>query len=199
MHQKAVICFNTTSTHVLVITPALLVLEFASNTASTFTISLPSGVFFHPSLRFGFFSCLRKIVHHCCDGHSLSSKPFLLSPCMTFLRSHHIYHPPKRTSSAKPVPFMFGKVPPILKTSWITMDLDLSTLKVSTLLHMPKVVETALALWHVNNICVSVSNKHQLVNLYLLRVRPGWCTKGHKVYTGSGRVSLRLVHSCLCY
>ena len=27
---------------------------------------------------------------------------------------------------------------------------------------------------------VGVSNKHQLVNLYLLRVRPGWCTKGHK-------------------
>ena len=36
---------------------------------------------------------------------------------------------------------------------------------------------------------VGVSNKHQLVNLYLLRVRPGWCAKGHKVYTGSGKMS----------
>ena len=31
---------------------------------------------------------------------------------------------------------------------------------------------------------VGVSNKHQLVNLYLLYVRLRWCTKGHKVYTG---------------
>ena len=33
---------------------------------------------------------------------------------------------------------------------------------------------------------VGVSNKHRLVNLYLMRVRPGWCANGHKVYTGSG-------------
>ena len=33
---------------------------------------------------------------------------------------------------------------------------------------------------------VGVSNKHRLVNLYLMRVRLGWCTNGHKVYTGSG-------------
>ena len=46
---------------------------------------------------------------------------------------------------------------------------------------------------------VSVSNKHQLVNLYLLRVRLGWCTKGHKVCIDSGRMSLRLVHCCSCY
>ena len=31
---------------------------------------------------------------------------------------------------------------------------------------------------------VGVSSKHQLVNLYLLRVRPGWCAKGQKVYSG---------------
>ena len=31
---------------------------------------------------------------------------------------------------------------------------------------------------------VGVSNKHQLVNLYLLRVRPGWYAKRHKVYAG---------------
>ena len=46
---------------------------------------------------------------------------------------------------------------------------------------------------------VGVSNEHQLVNLYLLRVWPGWCTKGHKVYTGSGRMSLHPVCCCLCY
>ena len=44
---------------------------------------------------------------------------------------------------------------------------------------------------------VSVSSKHQLVNLYLLRVWPGWCAKGHKVYTGLGQnvptSSLRLL------
>ena len=46
---------------------------------------------------------------------------------------------------------------------------------------------------------VDVSSKHQLVNLYLLRIRPGWCTKGHKVYTGSDRMSLRPVRCCSCY
>ena len=40
---------------------------------------------------------------------------------------------------------------------------------------------------------VSVSSKHQRVNLYLLRVGPGWCAKRHKVYTGSDRMSLRPV------
>ena len=39
---------------------------------------------------------------------------------------------------------------------------------------------------HLVGVGVGVSNKHQLVNLYLLCVRLGWCTKGHKVYTGSG-------------
>ena len=33
----------------------------------------------------------------------------------------------------------------------------------------------------------------------LLRVRLGWCTKGHKVYTSLGRMSLRPVHCCSCY
>ena len=46
---------------------------------------------------------------------------------------------------------------------------------------------------------VGVSNKHHLVNLYLLRVRLGWCTKGHKVYIGSGRMSLHPVCCCSCY
>jgi len=49
------------------------------------------------------------------------------------------------------------------------------------------------------NPIVGVLNKHQLVNLYLLRVRPGWCAKGHKVYTGSGRMSLCPVYCCSCY
>ena len=40
---------------------------------------------------------------------------------------------------------------------------------------------------------VGVLNKYQLVNLYLLRIRPGWCTKGHNVYIGSSRMSLHPV------
>ena len=46
---------------------------------------------------------------------------------------------------------------------------------------------------------VGVSNKQELVNLYLVRVRLGWCTKGHKVYTGLGRMFLRPVCCCSCY
>ena len=46
---------------------------------------------------------------------------------------------------------------------------------------------------------VGVSNKHQLVNLYLLRVRLGWCAKRHNVYTGLDRMSLCLVYYYLCY
>jgi hypothetical protein len=46
---------------------------------------------------------------------------------------------------------------------------------------------------------VGVLSKHQLVNLYLLRVRPRWCAKGHKVYTGLDRMSLRPVCYCTCY
>ena len=46
---------------------------------------------------------------------------------------------------------------------------------------------------------VGISSKHQRVNLYLLRVGPGWCAKRHKVYTGSGRISLRPVCCCSCY
>ena len=38
-----------------------------------------------------------------------------------------------------------------------------------------------------NAINVGVSSKHQLVNLYLLRVGPRWCAKRHEVYTGSGQ------------
>ena len=45
---------------------------------------------------------------------------------------------------------------------------------------------------------VGVSSKHQRVNLYLLRVGPGWCAKRHKVYTGSGRMTLRLVCCAAC-
>ena len=52
---------------------------------------------------------------------------------------------------------------------------------------------------NLRSTCVGVSNKHRLVNLYLLRVRLGWCTKGHKVYTGLGRMSLRPVCCCSCY
>ena len=44
---------------------------------------------------------------------------------------------------------------------------------------------------------VGVLNKHELVNLYLLRVGPRWCAKRYKVYTGSGRMSLRPVYSLL--
>ena len=48
--------------------------------------------------------------------------------------------------------------------------------------------------------CVGVSSKHQLVNLYLLRIGPRWCAKRHKVYTSSGRMSLRPVCGyCSCY
>ena len=47
---------------------------------------------------------------------------------------------------------------------------------------------------------VGVLSKHQLVNLYLLRVGPGWCAKRHKVYIGSGRMSLCPVCCCCsCY
>jgi len=46
---------------------------------------------------------------------------------------------------------------------------------------------------------VGVSNKHRLVNLYLMRVSHGWCTNGHKVYTGLGRMSLRPVCCGSCY
>ena len=33
----------------------------------------------------------------------------------------------------------------------------------------------------------------------VMRVRLGWCAKGHKIYTGSGRMSLRPVCCCSCY
>ena len=33
----------------------------------------------------------------------------------------------------------------------------------------------------------------------VMRVRLGWCAKGHKIYTGSGWMSLRLVYNCSCY
>ena len=50
------------------------------------------------------------------------------------------------------------------------------------------------------SVLVGVLNKHRLVNLWLLRVRPGWCTKRHEDYTGSGKTSLRLVCCCCsCY
>ena len=46
---------------------------------------------------------------------------------------------------------------------------------------------------------IGVSNKHQLVNLYLLRIRLVWYTKGHKVYTVLGQTSLCLVCCFSCY
>ena len=33
----------------------------------------------------------------------------------------------------------------------------------------------------------------------VMRVRLGWCAKGHKIYTGLGRKSLRPVCCCSCY
>ena len=50
-----------------------------------------------------------------------------------------------------------------------------------------------------SNTSVGVSNKHQLVNLYLLRVRSRWYAKGHKIYTSSDRMSLLSVCCCSCY
>ena len=33
----------------------------------------------------------------------------------------------------------------------------------------------------------------------VMRVRLGWCAKGHEIYTGSGQMSLRPVCCCSCY
>ena len=47
---------------------------------------------------------------------------------------------------------------------------------------------------------IGVSSKHQLVNLYYCALGPDGVLKRHKVYTDSGKMSLRPVHgSCSCY
>ena len=50
--------------------------------------------------------------------------------------------------------------------------------------------------WHANCRCFVQAPASKFI---VMRVRLGWCAKGHKIYTGSGGTSLRPVCCCLCY